>query len=642
MPPLRHAAPQGAINFDINRSSFPSTRYLPLAPIHNSQDIFFSLLFSFPLFFIPSLLHMDAPALTPNAASLSLHQSGFASSSSTTPELTTPATEPERSSTETCIFSIYSMYGEDESGWTIPAPTVSCPSRHLQVEQQGRKPYIRASKLSLEDSGYSESSYDPRFSKHLLQMDTCRESNGTTLLAYADDDRRTSYHSANQKTPPSRPQSRRLSAVSQQPSTTFSPTPFPTGIEPSSRTNSSGSSTDQPFLSPDPSLSRPISRVNSPRVSAVLPPPSLRESVPPSSPHLSKVVVIPHEGEDEDSFHVRRTYAELEVVGVRGDGYAEGVERTRARVGSNRESGIRALEALGDIAEKKRDLTPREIEILASLDRSVRIHLTHAYGVSEWFYSYGFLSSPSHDRLLLLSSAPLSKRLSRASAITNSSPTAPPLKEQVLPPSSEKEIQRVLKWARMLEPTARDPGGNILLWGVKASKRRKLRERAYKGIPDCWRSAAWELMINEMSGAGRVELDRLSQEYEDHLQQPSTYDIQIDLDVPRTISGHVMFRTRYGQGYAAVCLPIRRLPDPTLGSDRYSTCFIRSLCGAVIVGIARAWGLSLRRCCVTWTRKGSTLPLYTSTTRTRCILFSSPASQGCWKPFISRNVSSNR
>ena len=90
--------------------------------------------------------------------------------------------------------------------------------------------------------------------------------------------------------------------------------------------------------------------------------------LPPSS-HLSQVVVTPHEGEDEDAFHVRRTYAELEVVGVKGDGYADGIERTRARVGSNRDSGIRALEALGDMADKKRDLTPREIEILASLDR---------------------------------------------------------------------------------------------------------------------------------------------------------------------------------------------------------------------------------------------------------------------------------
>lgn len=108
----------------------------------------------------------------------------------------------------------------------------------------------------------------------------------------------------------------------------------------------------------------------------------------------------------------------------------------------------------------------------------------------------------------------------------------------------------------MLEPTVRDSGGNVLLWGVKAAKRRKFRKRVYKGIPDCWRSAAWELMINQMNGAGRADLERLSQEYEDYLHQPSTYDIQIDLDVPRTIGGHVMFRTRYGKGYAAVCLPI--------------------------------------------------------------------------------------
>jgi len=315
---------------------------------------------------------MDVPALTPDSASLSVHQSGFASSSSTTPKLAPAATERERTSTETCIFSIYSMYGEEESTWTIPASTANSQSRHLQVEQQGRKPYIRASKLSLEDSGYSESSYDPRLSKHLLQMEASRESNGTALLAYEDDDPRTSYHSTNQKIPPSPPQSERLSTVSQRTSTIFSPTPFPTGVDPSSLTDSSDSSTDQPFLTPptpDPSSSRPISRTNSPRASAVLPPPSLRESVPPPSPHLSQIVVTPHEGEDEDAFHVRRTYAELEVVGVRGDGYSEGVERTRARVGSNRESGVRALEALGDIAEKKRDLTPLEVEILASLDR---------------------------------------------------------------------------------------------------------------------------------------------------------------------------------------------------------------------------------------------------------------------------------
>lgn len=177
------------------------------------------------------------------------------------------------------------------------------------------------------------------------------------------------------------------------------------------------------------------------------------------------------------------------------------------------------------------------------------------------------------------------------SSTTNSSPTAPPLKEQVIPPSAEKEIQRALKWARMLEPAIRDSGGNVFLWGVKAAKQRKFRERVYKGIPDCWRSAAWELMINEMSRAGRAELERLSQEYEGYLQQPSTYDIQIDLDVPRTISGHVMFRTRYGKGYAMMCLPIRRLPDPASDNDPCSMSCTRSLCNAASVGIVKAWGL---------------------------------------------------
>lgn len=32
------------------------------------------------------------------------------------------------------------------------------------------------------------------------------------------------------------------------------------------------------------------------------------------------------------------------------------------------------------------------------------------------------------------------------------------------------------------------------------------------------------------------------------LDDSSSYDVQIDLDVPRTISGHILFHTRYGHG----------------------------------------------------------------------------------------------
>jgi len=54
--------------------------------------------------------------------------------------------------------------------------------------------------------------------------------------------------------------------------------------------------------------------------------------------------------------------------------------------------------------------------------------------------------------------------------------------------------------------------------------------------------------MNRMTKSGKRELDVLAEQYEQALEKPSTYDVQIDLDVPRTISGHVMFRTRYGQG----------------------------------------------------------------------------------------------
>jgi hypothetical protein len=101
----------------------------------------------------------------------------------------------------------------------------------------------------------------------------------------------------------------------------------------------------------------------------------------------------------------------------------------------------------------------------------------------------------------------------------------------------------------MLEPRVRDVGGNIQAWGVKASKENKLRERTFKGIPDRWRSAVWDLLMRGYSRTGQREINKLGDEYREAMEKPSTYDIQIDLDVPRTISGHIMFRTRYGSGY---------------------------------------------------------------------------------------------
>lgn len=250
----------------------------------------------------------------------------------------------------------------------------------------------------------------------------------------------------------------------------------------------------------------------------------------PESAH-SQLSLVPSDGEDPDAFHVRSTYAQLDLCGVKGDGVDEGVERTRARVGSNRASEIRAAEALADGSEKTRDLTPSEIQLLSSLDR------------------YGFFVTPSHDRLILLPAAPLAKPLSRVTAASPQAPASPPmLRAQPSAPAPVKESRRTAKWGRMIVAQTRDEGGNVDQWGIRPTKEHKLRERTFKGIPDCWRSAAWEILMNRFTKTGRNELKRLAGQYRHDLDQPSEYDVQIDLDVPRTISGHILFRTRYGQG----------------------------------------------------------------------------------------------
>ncbi|KAF6754202.1 rab-GTPase-TBC domain-containing protein, partial [Ephemerocybe angulata] len=263
--------------------------------------------------------------------------------------------------------------------------------------------------------------------------------------------------------------------------------------------------------------------------------------------------LVPSLGEDLDAFHVRNTYAQLEVSGVKGDGYEEGVERTRAartRVASAN-SQVLADAAVADENEKKRELDPKEIQILSSLDR------------------YGFFTVPSHDRLFSMPSQPFLKPLpfspSAAASAGPPSPSAPssptpsasgnvsasPRTLSALPPviTPGKENARIAKWGRMLIPHERDEGGNVQAWRIRPSKVNKLRRRTYKGIPDRWRAAAWEVLMTAYSSGGGVrEVRQTEREYRDNLEKPSSYDIQIDLDVPRTISGHIMFRTRYGAG----------------------------------------------------------------------------------------------
>ncbi|KAF7303102.1 Rab-GAP TBC domain-containing protein [Mycena kentingensis (nom. inval.)] len=284
----------------------------------------------------------------------------------------------------------------------------------------------------------------------------------------------------------------------------------------------------------------PLPPSRNPSPSPTPPPPTLTQAPIPLSPSLplkhpvsgpSKTSLVPSEGEDLDGFYVRNTYAQLDMSGVKGDGYEEGVERTRARIGNSRSSQLCAENAIGDGTEKSQELDPREIETLLSVDR------------------YGFFSTPSHDRLILLPSSSFDKRLSvvrggaatakaSAQALNAVPPAAPPV----------KEASRIEKWTRMMQAGSRDQGANVQTWRVKQSKQSKLRLRTYKGVPDRWRPAAWDMFMATMANATPADTARLARDYREALDKPSTYDIQIDLDVPRTISGHVFYRTRYGAG----------------------------------------------------------------------------------------------
>ena len=168
---------------------------------------------------------------------------------------------------------------------------------------------------------------------------------------------------------------------------------------------------------------------------------------------------------------------------------------------------------------------------------------------------YGFYVVPSHDRLVSVPALPFQKPLSPlpANSDTSTPPTPRALPSLPSPSRSIKEPERILKWSRMLEVSSRDAGGNVSSWRVKGTKGRKLRERVFKGVPDRWRAAAWNVLIDKCtsssgSGGKRLDADALKHDYMAGLEVASSYDIQIDLDVPRTINGHVLFKTRYGLG----------------------------------------------------------------------------------------------
>lgn len=110
-----------------------------------------------------------------------------------------------------------------------------------------------------------------------------------------------------------------------------------------------------------------------------------------------------------------------------------------------------------------------------------------------------------------------------------------------------KEWARSEKWRAMAKLLAGADRGRGMEFDFDV-RNPKLIERTLKGIPDRWRAAAWWSFMAAAARdhAGSAAADVMAAFRA--LQDRSSPDVQIDLDVPRTISRHIMFRRRYRGG----------------------------------------------------------------------------------------------
>lgn len=111
-----------------------------------------------------------------------------------------------------------------------------------------------------------------------------------------------------------------------------------------------------------------------------------------------------------------------------------------------------------------------------------------------------------------------------------------------------REWERENKWRKMAKVVRNKNGGGMVFeFDTKSSK---VIERTWKGIPDRWRATAWHafLSVSAKRREGSSSDDELIAVFKKLLTQASPDDVQIDIDVPRTINSHIMFRRRYRGG----------------------------------------------------------------------------------------------
>ena len=122
-----------------------------------------------------------------------------------------------------------------------------------------------------------------------------------------------------------------------------------------------------------------------------------------------------------------------------------------------------------------------------------------------------------------------------------------------------KEWRREEKWRKMAHLVPRGGGKGGGMEFRFDTRDPKLVNRAWKGIPDRWRASAWYCFLAE-SAKKRSDCEshaELVERFNELQDENGADDSQIDVDVPRTISSHIMFRRRYRGGYVILTLRLQ-------------------------------------------------------------------------------------
>lgn len=112
-----------------------------------------------------------------------------------------------------------------------------------------------------------------------------------------------------------------------------------------------------------------------------------------------------------------------------------------------------------------------------------------------------------------------------------------------------REWTREEKWQKMARVVSRGARGGGMSFDFDTRDPRVI-QRTWKGIPDRWRATAWHAFLSASAKrrGGCLSDDELITRFHESQEENSADDVQIDVDVPRTISMHIMFRRRYRGG----------------------------------------------------------------------------------------------